>query len=52
MSDAEPTVQERRRTGFELVALTFATVIINGWNRLAVSFRTPAGSYQPQAVTA
>jgi AhpD family alkylhydroperoxidase len=33
----------------ELVALTFAIVVINGWNRLAVSFRAPAGSYQPQA---
>jgi AhpD family alkylhydroperoxidase len=33
----------------ELVALTFALVVINGWNRLAVSFRAPAGTYQPQA---
>jgi len=33
----------------ELVALTFAVVVINGWNRLAVSFRAPAGSYQPRA---
>jgi len=22
---------------------------INGWNRLAIAFRTPAGSYQPAA---
>jgi AhpD family alkylhydroperoxidase len=36
----------------ELVALTFALVAINGWNRLAISFRAPAGSYQPQAVSA
>jgi len=34
----------------ELVALTFAVVVINGWNRLAVSFRAPAGSYQPRAM--
>lgn len=34
----------------ELVALTFAIVVINGWNRLAVSFRAPAGSYQPRAL--
>jgi AhpD family alkylhydroperoxidase len=34
----------------ELVVLTFAVVVINGWNRLAVSFRAPAGTYQPQAV--
>lgn len=32
----------------ELVALTGALVAINGWNRLAVSFRAPAGTYQPQ----
>jgi AhpD family alkylhydroperoxidase len=33
----------------ELVALTFAVVVINGWNRLAVSFRAPAGTYQPRS---
>jgi len=32
-----------------LVDLTLAIVAINGWNRLAVAFRTPAGSYQPGA---
>ncbi len=36
----------------EIVALTFALVAINGWNRLAVSFRVPVGTYQPQAVPA
>ena len=30
----------------EIVALTFALVAINGWNRLAISFRAPVGSYQ------
>jgi AhpD family alkylhydroperoxidase len=34
----------------ELVALTFAVIVINSWNRLAVSFRAPAGSYQPRAL--
>jgi AhpD family alkylhydroperoxidase len=29
----------------EQVALTLAIVAINGWNRLAVGFRQPAGSY-------
>ena len=29
----------------ELVALTLASVAINGWNRLAVGFRRPVGSY-------
>ena len=31
----------------ELVDLTFAIVAINGWNRLAISFRTIPGSYNP-----
>jgi AhpD family alkylhydroperoxidase len=35
----------------ELVALTFAVVVINSWNRLAISFRAPAGTYQPKGVT-
>ena len=33
----------------ELVDLTMAIVAINGWNRLAVSFRTEPGTYQPRA---
>ncbi len=31
----------------ELADLTLAIIAINGWNRLAISFRTPPGSYQP-----
>ena len=31
----------------ELVKLTLAIVQINGWNRLAIAARAPAGSYQP-----
>lgn len=31
----------------ELVTLTIAIVAINGWNRLAISFRTVPGSYNP-----
>ena len=45
-------VYDRVRQQFderELVALTFAVTVINAWNRLAVSFRVPAGTYQPQA---
>lgn len=34
----------------ELVALTFGIVVINSWNRLAISFRAPAGTYQPGTV--
>jgi AhpD family alkylhydroperoxidase len=32
----------------ELADLTLAVVAINGWNRLNVAFRTPAGRYQPR----
>jgi AhpD family alkylhydroperoxidase len=31
----------------ELVNLTLALVTINGWNRLAIGFRTEPGTYQP-----
>ncbi len=30
----------------ELVELTLAIIAINGWNRLAIAFRTDVGSYQ------
>ena len=33
----------------ELVDLTAAVAAINAWNRLAISFRAPAGAYQPAA---
>jgi hypothetical protein len=33
----------------ELVDLSLAVVAINGWNRLAVGFRSEAGTYQPAA---
>ena len=31
----------------EIAKLTLAVVQINAWNRFAISFRAPAGSYQP-----
>lgn len=43
-------VYEQARRHFsekELVDLTLAIVAINGWNRLAISFRTVPGSYNP-----
>ncbi len=43
-------VYEQARAQFsekELVDLTLAVIAINGWNRLAISFRTPPGTYQP-----
>jgi AhpD family alkylhydroperoxidase len=48
-------VYERVRVHFderELVALTCAVVATNGWNRLVLACRVPAGTYQPQAVHA
>lgn len=33
----------------ELVNLTMAVIAINGWNRLAVTFRAPVGTYEPRA---
>lgn len=42
--------EEARRhfTELELVNLTMAIIAINAWNRLAVTFRTEPGSYQPR----
>jgi AhpD family alkylhydroperoxidase len=43
---------ERVRNHFseaELVNLTLAVITINGWNRLAIAFRSVPGSYQPAA---
>ena len=31
----------------EVVSLTMAIITINGWNRLAITFRAPVGTYQP-----
>jgi AhpD family alkylhydroperoxidase len=33
----------------ELVNLTLAIVSINGWNRLAIAFRSVPGSYEPKS---
>ena len=45
------TLSAWRETPFfsekELVDLTLAIVAINGWNRLAIPFRTPVGGYRP-----
>ena len=49
---APDAVFEEARKHFteqELVNLTMAIVAINGWNRLAISFRAVPGSYQPKA---
>ena len=36
----------------ELADLSLAVVAINGWNRLAISFRSEVGTYQPGDVAA
>jgi AhpD family alkylhydroperoxidase len=36
----------------ELLTLTFMVAVINSWNRLAVSFRAPVGTYQPATAAA
>ncbi len=36
----------------ELVDLTFAVITINCWNRLAITFHTPPGSYHPNSPVA
>ncbi len=44
-------VRAKVRSAFndqEFVDLTFAITTINAWNRLALSFETPAGSYKPE----
>jgi alkylhydroperoxidase family enzyme len=52
---APEDVYERVRKQFndkELVALTTAIVAINGWNRLAISFRAVPGTYEPRVHSA
>jgi AhpD family alkylhydroperoxidase len=48
-------VYDRVATQFneeDLVALTFAVIVINSWNRLSISFRPTVGTYQPKAAAA
>ena len=39
-------------TEAELGALTFGVIVVNGWNRLSITFRPPVGAYQPGAAAA
>lgn len=53
--DIPDEVYELARRQFgekELVDLTLAIVAINGWNRLAISFRKAPGTYQPKSQSA
>lgn len=45
--DSVYELARRHFSGKELVDLTLAIVAINGWNRLAISFRTVPGTYNP-----
>ena len=50
-NDVSDSLYEATRKYFneeEIVTLTMAIVAINGWNRLAISFRTLPGSYKPE----
>ena len=50
-SHAPDDVYELARQRFsekELADLTLAIIAINGWNRLAIGFRTVPGTYQPR----
>lgn len=50
-NDVPDAMYERVREHFnekELVDLTLAIASINTWNRLAISFRSEVGSYQPK----
>jgi AhpD family alkylhydroperoxidase len=49
--DDEAAFAELRRhfSDKEIVDLTLAIIAINGWNRLAITFRPAVGSYQPRA---
>jgi AhpD family alkylhydroperoxidase len=51
-NDVPDELYERVREQFsedELVKLSLAVIAINGWNRLAIPFRSVPGSYQRQA---
>jgi AhpD family alkylhydroperoxidase len=47
-SDEEYEAAHAQFSEGELVKLTMAVIAINGWNRLAIAFRTEPGKYQPR----
>ncbi|WP_434348134.1 carboxymuconolactone decarboxylase family protein [Myxococcus virescens] len=51
-NDVTDELYDRVRQHFSeeaLVSLTMAVITINGWNRIAIPFRSVPGSYQPPA---
>lgn len=47
-SDEDYAAARKQFSEQELVNLTMAIISINGWNRLAISFRAQPGDYEPQ----
>jgi AhpD family alkylhydroperoxidase len=47
VSDEEYEAARKHFSEEEIVKLTMAIITINGWNRLAISFRETVGTYQP-----
>lgn len=47
-SDEDYAAVRSQFTEQELVSLTMAVIAINGWNRLAISFRAVPGSHEPR----
>jgi AhpD family alkylhydroperoxidase len=52
VSDALYEEASEHFTEAELVNLTMAVIAINGWNRLAVTFHSEVGTYQPPQAAA
>ena len=50
-SDEEYEAARAQFSEEEMVKLTMAIIAINGWNRLAIAFRSEVGKYQPQVKT-
>ncbi len=48
--DAVYEAARRQFSEAELVDLALCVATINAWNRLAITFRAPAGTYQPRSV--
>jgi alkylhydroperoxidase family enzyme len=42
---------QRHLSEREIASLTLAVAAVNDWNRLAIPFQTPAGSYRPPPST-
>jgi len=47
-SDEDYATALAQFTELDLINLTLAIIAINGWNRLAISFRAMPGNYEPR----